>query len=88
MAKLLLTMSGSGLTSAAETTEVTNNNDSDDGSLRKVTDESSTGDTVTLADDLTGAILPLALGLELAPEEEAWAHGKDSRSPRRYFKGR
>ena len=57
MAVLLLTMSGGGLAQAAETIQVTNNNDGGDGSLRKAIEESSTGDTITFADDVTGAIL-------------------------------
>ena len=57
IAVLLLTMSGGSLAQAAQTIIVTNNGDSGAGSLRDAIDNSSAGDTITFAGNVTGAIL-------------------------------
>ena len=57
MAVLLLIMSGGSFAQAAQTTIVNNNADTGAGSLRDAIEDSSAGDTITFADDLTGDIL-------------------------------
>ena len=74
MAVLLLTMSGGGFAQAAETIEVTNNNDSGDGSLRDAIGNAAAGDTITFADNVTGTIL---LESELVINEDLTIEGPE-----------